>query len=66
MKDGKESGSMGYGSPSEKKVKDLHKSDDCYSGRYDQAPLRYIERQDKIQSKAAGKIRADEYKGRYS
>lgn len=57
---------MGYGCPSEKKVKDWHKGEDCYSGRYDQSPLRYVERQDSHQAKAAGKVRKNEYKGRYS
>ena len=47
-------------------VKDWQKGYDCYAEKYDQAPLKYVERQDKSQKKAAAKLKSEAYKGRYS
>ena len=47
-------------------VKDFAKPADAFSQKYDQAPLRYIERQNSIQKKEAGKLKGQDFKGRYS
>lgn len=46
-------------------VKDIGKPESCYAERYDHSTLNYIERQDKIQSKQAGKIKSQKFSGRY-
>ncbi len=47
-------------------VKDFQKPKDCYTQSYDQAPLNYIERQNRRQGKDASKLRGEAFKGRYS
>ena len=49
----------------EKMVKDYQKPEKCYAEKFDQAPLRYMERQDKMQAKEAKKIRQQMFEGRY-
>jgi len=46
-------------------VKDFQKSKECYAETYDQAPLKYIERNDKTQAKAAKKLKSQKHVGRY-
>lgn len=60
MKDGYRQGDM---SPD---VKDYQLPNSAYAEKYDQAPLRYVERNDRMQEKQASKLRGQSYKGRYS
>lgn len=46
-------------------VMDYAKKQDAYSQKYDQAPLSYVERQDRMLGKEAAKLRKQAYKGRY-
>ena len=46
-------------------VKDYQKPAKCYSQKYTQAPLNYIERQDYQQGHEAMKLNKEDYKGRY-
>ena len=47
-------------------VKDWQKPKSCYSQSYDQKPTKYMERQNRVQIKAASKLRGEEYHmGRY-
>lgn len=47
------------------KVEDFAKPEACYSQKYDQAPLNYIERQNYTQKHEAGKLKGEAFKGRY-
>jgi len=47
------------------KVESYQKGASCYAESFDQAPTRYIERNNKEQSKAASKLKSQSYKGRY-
>lgn len=48
------------------KVEDYQKPEKCYSQKYDQAPLNYIERQNKMQMHESSKLKGEAYKyGRY-
>lgn len=47
-------------------VKDCQTPDAAFAEKFDQAPLQYKERQDRIMSKEAGKIRSQTFKGRYN
>lgn len=47
------------------KVESYQKGSSCYAQSFDQAPTRYIERNDREQSKAASKLKSQSYKGRY-
>ena len=47
------------------KVESYQKPESCYAERYTQAPTRYIERQDRMQSSEAKQLRKQAYKGRY-
>lgn len=47
------------------KVEDYQKPESCYSQYYDQAPLNYVERQDRQQMKAAAKLKGEAHRGRY-
>jgi hypothetical protein len=47
-------------------VENYQKPEKAYSQSYDQAPLNYIERQDKIQVREASKLKSESFKkGRY-
>jgi hypothetical protein len=46
-------------------VKDFQKPESCYSQKYDQAPTRYVERNNAMQSREASKMKREAYKGRY-
>lgn len=46
-------------------VSDYSKPEKCYSQKYDQAPLNYVERNNSIQGHEAMKLRGEAYKGRY-
>lgn len=47
-------------------VENIQKPEKCYSQRYDQSPLDYIERQDKRMGNEGSKLRSESYtKGRY-
>ena len=46
-------------------VEDYQKPESCYSQKYDQAPLNYVERQDRIQMDESKKLRGEAFKGRY-
>lgn len=55
-----------YGSDMKAKVEDYQKPEKAYSQSYDQSPLNYIERQDKIQVREASKLKSESFKkGRY-
>ena len=47
-------------------VENIQKPAKCYSQKYDQSPLNYIERQDYRMGHEAGKLRGEEYHGKYS
>lgn len=47
-------------------VEDYAKKEDSYSQKYDQAPLSYVERQNRIMKQSADKLKGQDYKGRYS
>ena len=47
------------------KVMDYAKPADSYSQKYNQAPLNYIERNDKCLKHEAKQLKKQEYKGRY-
>lgn len=59
----------GYGGNSQgdmsPKVKDMQKPKGCYTQSFDQAPLNYVERQNKRQGKEASKMKGEAFKGRY-
>ncbi len=46
-------------------VDDYSKPKACYSQKYDQAPLNYIERNNYMQKHEAKKLRGEAYHGRY-
>ena len=62
---GKMYGGSGMSGDMKAHVSDYQTPAKAYSQNYDQAPLNYIERQDKRQGKEAGKLRNEDYKGRY-
>jgi len=46
-------------------VEDFAKPEKCYSQKYDQAPLNYVERNDRLQGHEASKLRGEAHYGRY-
>tara|TARA_R110002126_G_scaffold4874_2_gene25129 strand:+ start:595 stop:777 length:183 start_codon:yes stop_codon:yes gene_type:complete len=46
-------------------VESYAKPESCYSQKYDQAPLNYVDRQNRIQGKEAGKLKSEAHRGRY-
>lgn len=58
---------MNYGNDGDMKatVEKMQKPAASFSQSYDQAPLNYIERQNRSDSKAASKIKSQSYRGRY-
>ena len=47
------------------KVESYQKSSSCYAESFDQAPTRYVERNDRSQMQEAKKLKSQSYKGRY-
>ena len=47
------------------KVESYQKGFGCYAESFDQAPTRYVERNDREQMKAAKNLKSQSYKGRY-
>jgi len=59
MKDGYRQGDM------DPEVKDYQTPASAYAESFDQAPLRYIERNNRMREKEASKVRSQKYMGRY-
>lgn len=55
-----------YGADMKPHVEMYQDPESVYAERYNQQPLRYVERQKEIREKEAGKLRKEAYKGRYS
>jgi len=49
----------------EKYQEDISSPEACFSQEYNQAPLRYIERENKRSERSAKQVKKQEYKGRY-
>lgn len=49
----------------EKMQKDWAKSPDQFPQKFDQKPLNYLERQDKMQKKESSQLKKQKYVGRY-
>lgn len=60
MKNGYNQGDM------KPEVHDFQKPESSYCQKFDQAPLNYVEREDRRQANAGKKLRGEAYKGRYS
>ena len=60
MKNGYNQGDM------KPEVKDFQKPESCYAEKYNQAPLDYVERQNRQEMKAGKDLKREAYRGRYS